>query len=103
MLHNEILYVTFIKRFVQEREHVVDQMEAALAANKIEELSHTAHSFKSLAGTIGATQLQSLALEIEMNLSQQQDVSQSLQQLREALGKLMGELRLALKLKDKPI
>ena len=73
-------------------------MEASLAANKLDELSHTAHSFKSLAGTIGATQLQSLALAIEMNLSDQQDVTQLLRELRVALEILIGDLRLSLKL-----
>lgn len=97
LLHNEALYIKLIKRFVAERSDIVDVLEAALANNKtIEDALYQAHSFKSLAGTIGAVELQAIALQIELELHQEKSVTTLLHSLRVALNNMLAELRVSL-------
>jgi two-component system, sensor histidine kinase and response regulator len=96
LLHNEAFYIKLIKRFVEERSDIVDVLEAALASNKTEDALYQAHSFKSLAGTIGAVELQAIALQIELALQQEKPVQVLLQSLRVALNNMLAELRVSL-------
>jgi two-component system, sensor histidine kinase and response regulator len=98
LLNNETLYLKLISRFIQERSNIVDVIEAALTAKNINEASSQAHSFKSLAGTIGAVELQALALQIELELQQEKDVQYLLHSLRTSLNELLIELRTSLSL-----
>ena len=92
LLNNETLYVKIIQRFINERSDIVDVIEAEIANNNITQALNHAHSFKSLAGTIGAEELQELALQIELELQQQNDVSLLLSNLRKQLTKLIEAL-----------
>jgi two-component system, sensor histidine kinase and response regulator len=96
LLHNETLYLTLISRFLKERATVADELENALANNKTSEASNLAHSFKSLAGSIGAVELQELALKIEIDLNLEKDVQPLLQNFRLALNDLRSKLSEAL-------
>jgi len=96
LLNNETLYLKLIKRFLLERSDIVDVMEAAIAEKNIKDALYQAHSFKSLAGTIGAVELQALALQIELELQQEKTAEALLYALRSALNTLMAELRVSL-------
>jgi len=96
LLNNETLYLKLAARFLQERNNIVDIIETALAAGNTNEASSQAHSFKSLAGTLGAVELQQLALQIEMDLQQKKDISHVLQKMREGLNELFIALQRAL-------
>ncbi|GGY87353.1 hypothetical protein GCM10011613_35670 [Cellvibrio zantedeschiae] len=98
LLHNETLYLKLITRFIQERSTMADVIEAAIAAKNLTEASSHAHSFKSLAGTIGAVELQALALQIELELNQEKDVTHLLQSLRVSLDNLISDLKTGLSL-----
>lgn len=98
LLNNEALYLTLITRFIQERNDIVDVIAASIAAKNLTEAGSQAHSFKSLAGTLGAVKLQALALQIELNLNQEKDVAQLLQKLRTEMNDLVRELQAALSL-----
>ena len=96
LLNNETLYLKLIKRFINERSDIVDVIERAIAAKNISDALHQAHSFKSLAGTIGAVELQAFALQIEMELQQEKSIENLLPAMRVALDSLLGELRMGL-------
>jgi signal transduction histidine kinase/DNA-binding response OmpR family regulator len=96
LLNNEIFYLKLLTRFIEERSNIVDVIDAAITANNLTAASSHAHSFKSLAGTIGAVELQDLALQIELELQQEKDVQYLLQNLRTSLDKLLVELRASL-------
>ncbi|RYY04671.1 MAG: response regulator [Gammaproteobacteria bacterium] len=96
LLNNETLYLKLIKRFINERSDIVDVIETAIANNHINVALNHAHSFKSLAGTIGAEGLQELALQIELDLQQQKDVGKLLVSLRTQLTNLITILQKSL-------
>ncbi len=93
LLNNETLYLKLIKRFIKERSDIVDVIETAVAAKNINDALHQAHSFKSLAGTIGAVELQALALQIELELQQEKSIENLLPAMRGALNSLLADLR----------
>lgn len=93
LLNNETLYLKLIKRFINERSDIVDVIETAVAAKNISDALHQAHSFKSLAGTIGAVELQALALQIELELQQEKSIENLLPAMRVALNSLLADLR----------
>jgi len=98
LLNNETLYLKLIARFIQERSDIVDVIETAITAKNLNEASSQAHSFKSLAGTIGAVELQALALQIELELLQEKDPQYLLKSLRVSMDELLMELRDSLSL-----
>ncbi len=85
LLNNGSFYLKLLERFVTERSNVVEVIEKALARNDYEEASRQAHTFKSLAGTVGATTLQELALIIEINLREGIAVALPLANLQNAM------------------
>jgi two-component system, sensor histidine kinase and response regulator len=96
LLNNETLYIKLIKRFVNERRTIVDDIEHAIAEQNFSQALYQAHSFKSLAGTIGAVELQALALQIELELQQEKVAEDLLQSLRAALNTMLDELQTGL-------
>jgi signal transduction histidine kinase/CheY-like chemotaxis protein len=96
LLNNETLYLKLIKRFVNERRTIADDIERAVAEHNFSQALYQAHSFKSLAGTIGAVELQALALQIELELQQEKVAEDLLQSLRAALNTMLDELQTGL-------
>jgi two-component system sensor histidine kinase/response regulator len=96
LLNNETLYITIIKRFINERGTIVDDIESAIAEQNFDQARDQVHSFKSLAGTIGAVELQALALQIEVELQQKKLTEDLLYALRTALDRMQKELRMSL-------
>jgi PAS domain S-box-containing protein len=96
LLNNETLYLKLIKRFVNERRTIADDIERAVAEHNFSQALYQAHSFKSLAGTIGAVELQALALQIELELQQEKVAEDLLQALRAALNTMLDELQTGL-------
>jgi two-component system sensor histidine kinase/response regulator len=96
LLNNETLYLKLIKRFVNERRTIVDDIERAVAEQNFSQALYQAHSFKSLAGTIGAVELQALALQIELELQHEKLAEDLLHSLRAALNNMLDELQTGL-------
>ena len=96
LLNNETLYLKLIKRFVNERRTIADDIERAVTEHNFSQALYQAHSFKSLAGTIGAVELQAIALQIELELHQEKVAEDLLHALRTALNTMLDELQTSL-------
>jgi len=96
LLNNETLYIKLIKRFINERRNIVDEIESAITAHDFSQALYQAHSFKSLAGTLGAVELQALALQIELELQQEKTAENLLYSLRTALNTMLDQLHTSL-------
>jgi HPt (histidine-containing phosphotransfer) domain-containing protein len=83
-----------IDAFLDDGPHMISQMEAALAAEDVESFRRNAHSLKSNANTFGATELATLAKELEMMGKEKNlNVGNRLQMLREEFKRVDEELR----------
>lgn len=92
LLHNRDFYLKLIARFSAERKNIISLLTTTIADNNIEEAIRHAHSFKSLAGTIGATRLEQLTEAIEQALKNDQGTRELLSQLETHLHYLLTEL-----------
>jgi len=83
-----------IDAFLDEAPTMISQMQTALAAGDVESFRRNAHSLKSNANTFGATELGTLARELElMGKENNLDIGNRLEVLNEALGKVADELK----------
>ena len=98
LLYNKQFYLKLIHRFVNERKDIVDIIEAAIDNQDYAEASRQAHSFKSLAGTLGAIEIQDLALAVESSLNKGEDNRELRDQLRVQLNNLIAQLKQALEM-----
>lgn len=67
LMNNETLYKRLLERFARERANFPAQLEALLKTDLTSALNQV-HSLKSLAGSLGMLQLESLALHLETQL-----------------------------------
>jgi HPt (histidine-containing phosphotransfer) domain-containing protein len=83
-----------IDAFLDDGPHMIHQMEVALQTRDVESFRRNAHSLKSNANTFGATELGSLARELEMMGKEKNlDVGNRLDVLKEAFRRVAEELR----------
>jgi HPt (histidine-containing phosphotransfer) domain-containing protein len=83
-----------IDAFLDDGPHMIGQMEAALATGDVESFRRNAHSLKSNANTFGATELGTLAKELEMMGKEKNlNVGNRLQIVREEFKRVDEELR----------
>lgn len=65
LLNNQELYLSLLKRVVEEYSSVANDLKNCLECKQIDEALELLHKFKSIAGTIGAERLQELSIELE--------------------------------------
>jgi len=83
-----------IDAFLEDGPHMIRQMETALAARDIESFRRNAHSLKSNANTFGATELGTLAKELEtMGKEKNLEVGNRLEILKQAFYRVAEELK----------
>ncbi len=83
-----------IDAFLDEAPKMIAQMQTALTANDVESFRRNAHSMKSNANTFGATELATLAKELEaMGKENNLAIGNRLEILQEAFGKVAQELK----------
>ena len=83
-----------IDAFLDDAPNMIQNMQTALNTKDVESFRRNAHSLKSNANTFGATELGTLAKELEMMGKQSNlDVGNRLEALREAFGKVAEELK----------
>lgn len=83
-----------IDAFLEDAPNMLTNMKTALEAGDVESFRRNAHSLKSNANTFGATELGSLAKELEfMAKDNNLDIGNRLEDLNEAYGKVAEELR----------
>ncbi len=69
-LGNPSLYLKLLRRFGENQAQLVPQLQAALAAQDLITAQRLIHTAQGLCGNIGATQLQLLARELEIRMTQ---------------------------------
>ena len=83
-----------IDAFLDEAPHMIQDMQTAVAAGDIESFRRNAHSLKSNAYTFGATELGTLAKELEFMAKENNlDVGNRFAILNEEFGKVVDELK----------
>ena len=83
-----------IDAFLDDAPNMLHNMETALAAKDVESFRRNAHSMKSNANTFGATELGSLAKELEFMAKENNlEIGNRLEVLKEAYGKVAEELQ----------
>jgi HPt (histidine-containing phosphotransfer) domain-containing protein len=71
--NNSTLYLNMLKKFRDSKRHEDESIRALLAAGDRETACRTAHSMKSVAGTLGATDLSAAARLLEGAIAKNQD------------------------------
>ncbi|MBF0463155.1 MAG: response regulator [Magnetococcales bacterium] len=93
---SEAFLQSMLRRFAEQQGQTAAQLQAALAAGRLEEAARIAHSVKGLSGTLGATVLQQAALALEEALrregqscpfSYQADFAAALQTILDAVAR----------------
>lgn len=83
-----------IDAFLDDAPHMVQNMQTAVTTRDVESFRRNAHSLKSNAYTFGATELGTLARELElMGKDNNLAVGNKLEILKEALGNAVQELK----------
>jgi HPt (histidine-containing phosphotransfer) domain-containing protein len=83
-----------IDAFLDDAPNMIQNMQTALDTKDVELFRRNAHSLKSNANTFGATELGTLAKELEMmGRENNLEIGNRLEVLSEAFGKVAEELR----------
>jgi HPt (histidine-containing phosphotransfer) domain-containing protein len=83
-----------IDAFLDDAPNMIQNMQTALDTKDVESFRRNAHSLKSNANTFGATELGTLAKELEMMGKENNlEIGNRLEVLSEAFGKVAEELR----------
>lgn len=90
--NNNALYLKLLKRFHSGNQHFTEQFEQALATSQ-EDATRLAHTLKGTAGSIGATEIQSTAADLESACKlQNQDLEPLVLAVTNALTPVLAEL-----------
>lgn len=83
-----------IDAFLDDGPHMISQMELALESQDVESFRRNAHSLKSNANTFGATELGTLAKELEfMGKEKNLDIGNRLETLQQEFNRVAEELK----------
>lgn len=83
-----------IDAFLEDAPQMIQSMQSALEARDLESFRRNAHSLKSNAHTFGATELGTLARELEVMAKEDNlDIGNRLETLSESFEKVADELR----------
>jgi two-component system sensor histidine kinase/response regulator len=95
VLGKRSLYESMLRKFITGQKSVVDEINRALQECSWEDAECLAHTLKGVAGNIGATEVASLATQLESALRARQprpQIEACLQQLTAPLDNLIGQL-----------
>jgi PAS domain S-box-containing protein len=95
VLGKKALYGSMLRKFIIGQKSVVAAIAGALQEKSWEEAEYLAHTLKGVAGSIGATDVVSLAAQLESALTERQprpQIATYLQQLAVPLDHLIGQL-----------
>lgn len=84
-----------IDTFLEDAPKLIDELKSALDANNADTFRRAAHSMKSNAATFGASQLATLAKDLEMlgKENKLNETGDKLGELEQAFASVRGELR----------
>ena len=95
VLAKKTLYASMLRKFVAGQKFVVTAIERALQENAWDGAEHLAHTLKGVAGSIGATEVASLAIQLQSALKERQprqQIDAHLKQLAAPLDHLIRQL-----------
>jgi two-component system, sensor histidine kinase and response regulator len=101
VLGNETLYVSLLRKFIAGQKDAPARLGEMINAGNLEDAERLAHTMKGVAGTIGATRLQSAAADLEQSLHERQ-AWEALSPRLEAHGKAVRDLLSSLELSLPP-
>jgi len=97
------LYLAMLRRYIDGQRDVCTKVHAALAIGDIPTAERLAHTAKGVSGTIGATQVETLAAGLELSLKEYRppvEVQQRLRELEEPLAELVAALEVQLPMEE---
>jgi PAS domain S-box-containing protein len=95
VLGKKTLYASMLRKFAAGQRTVVPAIESALQKNSWEGAEHLAHTLKGVSSSIGATEVSSLATQLESALRERQprpQIDSHLKQLAATLDHLIGQM-----------
>ncbi len=101
LMNNEALYQRLLERFARERSDFPAQLEHLLHTDLATALNQV-HSLKSLAGSLGMLQLESIAMHLEDQLRAGEPELQQVEKLNNELLAMVELVTLALDIKNQP-
>lgn len=106
--HSSRLYQRIFERFLSGQRNVVEEINRAMAANKLEDAIRIAHILKGLAGNLTSVKLAELARQLELHLSEGSPYQAELEQIQvlvasicEAIEKVKPEPEVAVQPEEK--
>jgi len=97
---NEGLYKQLLSRFVENYEHVPQQVNDAVSTGDQQRAVHLAHSIKGVAANLGAFSLASIANDLEQALAANKEYTTLLMQMRDVLLQTIESIRYLLKISE---
>lgn len=91
----EDIYLRLIAKVLAERSSIDVEMGLALADGDIETVVHIAHGMRAVLGTLGARELEALAITIEEQAQSGSDMNELVKRFQEGYAKLLQALRSA--------
>ncbi|MBF0417934.1 MAG: response regulator, partial [Magnetococcales bacterium] len=88
-------YVELLQDYVDERRNIGREIQAHLEVGRHEEARRLAHSLKGVSGTLGATAVQVLALDLEMAIhdgAADEEIARTLDRLMDAMMPLVAAI-----------
>lgn len=101
LMNNEALYQRLLERFARERADFPAQLEHLLHTDLATALNQV-HSLKSLAGSLGMLQLESIAMHLEEQLREGEPELQQVEKLNNELLAMVELVTLGLDIKSSP-
>jgi PAS domain S-box-containing protein len=92
VLGKKDLYLRILRRFAAERASTPSQVKSALSLGEREEALRLVHSMTSLAGTIGAIELQRISFALEIAIRTNSPYADPLSQFNQAFDAVIEEL-----------
>lgn len=94
--NNKSVYLKILQGFIRDYSRRVDNLQKLVENNQYEDATRIAHTIKGLSGTIGASVMQKLSLNLETKLSQKQFDQAEYNEFENTLHDLVAGLELAL-------
>jgi two-component system, sensor histidine kinase and response regulator len=101
MLDKKPLYISILRKFAAGQKHTPEQIQAALNAGDWDGAERMAHTLHGLAGSIGATELQSEASQLETGIKNRQP-RERLNEMLSASARKLGAIIAGLEAKLAP-
>lgn len=89
-------YIGLLVKFSENEANIINDIRKSLKADDMETVAHLVHNLKGVSGNIGATELQSSAIELESAIKggNAEDVQRLMEKTNDAFNKLLSTISL---------